>query len=151
MDYHHYIRKLAGTNSIILTAAGVVVTNTKKQLLIFKRSESGVWSLPGGHMDIGESLEETAIRETYKETGITLNSLRLIRLVSGKDAVIRDAEGTETYYVTAIYESSVFIGKVQGSSKGEEVDFFALDNIPQPISISVQGAVAYLQGKENQL
>jgi len=96
-------------------------------------------------MDVGESLEETAIRETLEETGIVLNSLSLIRLVSGKDAVIRDANGAATYYVTAIYESSDFSGELQGSNEGGEVGFFDLDNIPQPISISVEGAVAYLK------
>lgn len=145
MDYHHYIRKLAGNDPIILTAAGAVVTNTKKQLLLFRRSQTGVWSLPGGHMNIGESLEETTVRETFEETGITLHSISLIRLVSGKDAVIRDTHGTETYYVTAIYRCTDFSGELRGSAEGEEVGFFDLSEIPQPMSVSVQGAIAYLQ------
>ena len=145
MDYHRYIRKLAGKSPIILTAAGAVVTNAENQLLLFKRSATGVWDLLGGHMDVGESLEQTAIRETFEETGIVLNSLSLIKLVSGKDAVICDANGTETYYVTAIYGCTDFSGELRGSFEGEEVDFFDLDELPQSISISVQGAVAYLK------
>jgi len=42
VNYHYYIRKLAGKEPIILTAAGVVVTNEKKQLLLFKRVSSGI-------------------------------------------------------------------------------------------------------------
>ena len=149
MDYHHYIRKLVGTSPIILTAAGVVVTNKKNQLLLFKRVESGIWDIPGGHMDIGESLEETAIRETFEETGIIVHSLDLIQIVSGKDAVIRDAHGVETYYVTAIYKCTNFGGELRGSVEGQDVGFFDIQQLPQPISISVQGAVAYLNQEES--
>jgi ADP-ribose pyrophosphatase YjhB (NUDIX family) len=151
MEYHHFIRKVAGKSPIILTAAGVVITNAKGQLLLFKRSESGVWSIPGGHMDIGESLEETAIRETFEETGLTLYQLELICVVSGKNSCIENDDGTKTYYVTAIFKCNEFSGSLQGSSEGEEVDFFDVDNLPSPVSTSARGAVDYLRQLETSI
>ncbi len=150
MNYHHYIRKLAGTAPIILTAAGVVVTNKSNQLLVFKRIETGVWDLPGGHMDIGESLEETAIRETFEETGIILNNIELIKLVSGKDAIVQDTNGVETHYVTAIYSCTNFSGELCGSTEGQEVAFFNLDAVPQPMSKSVEAVVDYMKQKSGE-
>lgn len=145
VGYHRFIRQLAGKSPIILTAAGVVVTNSENQLLLFKRTESGVWSIPGGHMDIGESLEETAIRETFEETGLTLYQLELITIVSGKDAYIQDEAGSKTYYVTAIFRCNNFSGTLRGSAEGEEVQFFDIDKVPTPFSTSVQGAIEYLK------
>ena len=96
-------------------------------------------------MQIGESLEETAIRETFEETGVSLKNLRLIKVVSGAQAKVIDEEGNETYYVTAFFRSTAFSGKVRGSPEGFEVGFFSLTALPQPLSVAAREAVAYLK------
>jgi len=53
---------------IIHKAAGGWVFDNKKRLLMIKRS--GKWDIPKGHIEAGESLEETAIREVSEETGV---------------------------------------------------------------------------------
>lgn len=52
-----------------ISAGGVVVRN-EKVILVFQE-KTQTWALPKGHVDEGESLEETARREIYEETGIT--------------------------------------------------------------------------------
>ena len=54
----------------IVPAVSVVVTNDADEILLIRRTDNGTWALPGGAMDIGESLAQAAIRETKEETGI---------------------------------------------------------------------------------
>ena len=54
----------------IVPAVNVVVTNDAGEILLIRRTDNDNWALPGGAMDIGESLAQAAIRETKEETGI---------------------------------------------------------------------------------
>jgi 8-oxo-dGTP pyrophosphatase MutT (NUDIX family) len=48
----------------------VAVTNDAGELLLIRRSDNDNWALPGGGVDLGESLMQAAVRETQEETGI---------------------------------------------------------------------------------
>ena len=52
------------------------------QILLTKREEFEIWCLPGGHTDAGESVAETAIRETREETGLEIQLTRLVGIYS---------------------------------------------------------------------
>ncbi len=69
MDYVKYIRSLVGNNKIIMNAAAVIILDQENRILLQKRGDDFFWGLPGGIMEIGETFEETAIRETLEETG----------------------------------------------------------------------------------
>jgi 8-oxo-dGTP pyrophosphatase MutT (NUDIX family) len=56
-------------NSMV-PAVSVVVANDAGEILLIRRSDNGNWALPGGAIDLGESLSQAAIRETREETGI---------------------------------------------------------------------------------
>jgi ADP-ribose pyrophosphatase YjhB (NUDIX family) len=54
----------------IVPSVNVVVTNAEGKILLIRRTDNGNWALPGGGVDIGESLPQAAIRETREETGV---------------------------------------------------------------------------------
>ena len=56
-------------NSIV-PSVNVAVTNDAGELLFVRRSDNGNWAMPGGAVDIGESLAQAAVRETWEEAGI---------------------------------------------------------------------------------
>lgn len=56
--------------SSIVPAVNVAVTNEAGELLLIRRSDNDNWALPGGGVDIGESLTQAAVRETREESGI---------------------------------------------------------------------------------
>lgn len=55
-------------NSIV-PSANVIAIDTSGRVLLIRRSDNGNYALPGGGMDLGESMTDTAIRETLEETG----------------------------------------------------------------------------------
>jgi ADP-ribose pyrophosphatase YjhB (NUDIX family) len=54
----------------VVPSANVVVINDDGEILLIRRSDNDNWALPGGAMDLGESLPDAAVRETAEETGI---------------------------------------------------------------------------------
>jgi len=104
-NYVQHLRALVGSNPIILTGTSVVVRNEGDQILFQRRSDNGLWSLPGGMLEMGDSLEDTARREVFEEVGITVQSLTLLGAVSGPECFYRYPNGDEVWNVTVVFES----------------------------------------------
>lgn len=104
-SYVEYIRKFVGSCPIILTGASVIVRNSQRHVLFQQRSDNGLWSLPGGMLEMGESLEEAAKREVMEEVGIVVTQLSLIGIVSGKGCQYVYPNGDEVWNVTTVFES----------------------------------------------
>src|SRR4051794_36607498 len=61
----------APTAQTIVAAASVFTLNAQRQLLLIRRTDNGLWALPGGAQEIGERIADAAARETLEETGIS--------------------------------------------------------------------------------
>jgi 8-oxo-dGTP pyrophosphatase MutT (NUDIX family) len=57
-------------NSLV-PSVNVIVVNDRDEVLMIRRSDNGNWAVPGGAVDLGESVPQAGIRETLEETGIT--------------------------------------------------------------------------------
>jgi ADP-ribose pyrophosphatase YjhB (NUDIX family) len=68
IDYHHDPDAPPATS--IVPSVNVAVTNDADDILLIRRSDNGNWALPGGAVDLGESLAQAAVRETKEESGI---------------------------------------------------------------------------------
>lgn len=78
-NYVDDIRALVGHGPLILVGSTAIITNETGQILLQQRRRPyGVWGLPGGLMELGESVEETARCEVYEETGLRVGNLNLI-------------------------------------------------------------------------
>ena len=73
MGYIEDLRKIIGHRCISLTGSVVIIKDGEGRILLQKRTHpKGRWGLPGGLMELGESCEETAVREVREETGLEL-------------------------------------------------------------------------------
>lgn len=104
-NYVRHLRALVGSSPVILTGTSVVVRNEGGQILFQRRSDNGLWSLPGGMLEMGDSLEDTARREVFEEVGITVQSLALLGVVSGPECFYRYPNGDEVWNVTVVFQS----------------------------------------------
>ncbi|WP_054707684.1 NUDIX hydrolase [Bacillus sp. JCM 19041] len=124
MDYVHSLRKQVGTTPLILPGAVVLIINNKNELLLQHRRDGG-WGLPGGLMELGESMEETARREVKEETGLDLGALTLLGLFSGEEYHFTFENGDEIYSVTAVYQTNEFTGTLEANQdESIELRFF---------------------------
>lgn len=83
VDYIKWIRGKVGHDTIILNFSVAIITNDKGEILLQKRSDKeDIWGLPGGALEIGESIEEAAIRELKEETGLDIQVDYLIGVYS---------------------------------------------------------------------
>ncbi|PFG05397.1 NUDIX hydrolase [Bacillus sp. es.034] len=130
MNYVKDLRKLVGTRPLILPGAVVIILNDQHEVLLQHRTDGG-WGLPGGLMELGESLEETARREVKEETGLEVGELKLVNIFSGKDYYFKVSNGDELYSVTAVYVTRDVKGKMDiDETESVEVQFFKLSEMP---------------------
>jgi len=92
------------------------------RVLLVKRGHPplrGEWSIPGGALEVGETLREAAAREVCEETGLTVQVLDLLGIY---DRVLRDAEGRTLYhYVLIDFLCRKVRGEVLAAGDAEEV------------------------------
>ena len=72
MGYIQFLREKVGNDYILLNAVAVIIENDQGQILLQKRSDNHLWGLPGGLIEVNESIESAAIREVKEETNLDI-------------------------------------------------------------------------------
>ena len=85
-EYIKYIRSMVGHKEIMAVGVCVFLINEKEELLLETRSDNGFLSIPGGALDMGEKVKDGALRELKEETGIVLDDLKFVAVLSGEES-----------------------------------------------------------------
>jgi ADP-ribose pyrophosphatase YjhB (NUDIX family) len=103
-----------------LVGVGAVVVEEGRVLLVRRGTEplKGQWSLPGGLLELGESLTGGVVREVREETGLIVEPVELVELL---DRIHREGEKVRYHYVIADYLCSVTGGSLQAASDADAV------------------------------
>ena len=134
MGYIMDLRKILGHRPLIMAAAAVIILNDKNEILLQKRADNFYWGYPGGSMELGESFEECARRETQEETGLICDELEFFCDESGKETNSTYPNGDEIYVAGIIYLCRKYHGemKIQEDEVLEQ-RFFSEDALPEDI------------------
>lgn len=131
MGYIMELRKHIGHDALIGVGATTLVFNDKKELLLNLRTDTNTWGIPGGSMELYETIEETAIRELKEETGITADGLELVTVLSGKDFYFEYPNGDKMCTVIVLFKVMNYNGEMKASDReSKELRFFPLTNLP---------------------
>ena len=107
MDYITFIRSRVGKDKIFLNASACIIVNEDNHILLQHRGDDHFWSLPGGIMELGETMEETCIREVQEETGFEIEIVSLLGAYHNPHKVWPN--GDQAHIIC-----HVFVGKIIG-------------------------------------
>lgn len=131
MGYIMNLRKYVGHEPLIGLGATTLVFNEKNEILLNLRTDTNNWGIPGGSMELYETIEETAIRELKEEAGISAEELELVTVLSGKDYYFEYPNGDKLCTVIVLFKVKNYSGTVKVSDReSKELKFFALDKLP---------------------
>lgn len=131
MGYIMDLRKHIGHDPLIGVGATTLVFNDKKELLLNLRTDTNSWGIPGGSMELYETIEETAIRELKEETGICADELELVTVLSGKDFYFEYPNGDKMCTVIVLFKVLGYDGTIKVSdNESKALRFFPLTNLP---------------------
>lgn len=112
-------------------SCAVIFDESREKVLLTKRSDNGLWCLPGGKMEPGESVEECCAREVFEETGLEVRTRRLIGVYSNHDLLVIYPDGNKVQIVVLSFEAEITGGKLGLSDETTDAGFYAPAEIEQ--------------------
>jgi ADP-ribose pyrophosphatase YjhB (NUDIX family) len=127
----HYNDPSAPRANAIVPAVTVVVTNEVGQILLQRRTDNGLWALPGGAMDIGESIAETVGREVKEETGLDVEPTGLVGIYTNPRHVIEYSNGEVRQQFSICFTARIVGGSLAISDESTDLRFVAPNDLDQ--------------------
>ena len=122
-----------GAPRLLRPSVAAAVFDGGGRILLHQRSDNGYWGLPGGALELGETLAAAVVREVAEETGYTVEVIRLVGVYSDPaHTVVQYPDGNSVQYVSALFACRVASGAPALSDETLALDWFAPDALPQP-------------------
>jgi len=137
----HYNNPDAPAANNLVPAASAVVTDEKGRILLMRRSDNELWSIPGGGMEVGERIAETAIREVKEETGLDVEIDRVVGIYSNPRHVVEYSDGEVRQQFSVCFACRVVGGELATSKESLEVGFYPpteIEEMPMHDSIRLR-------------
>ncbi|MER5939502.1 NUDIX domain-containing protein [Streptomyces sp. NPDC001928] len=129
----YYDDPAAPEPNALVVAASAVVVDDQGRVLLQRRSDSGLWSLPGGGMEMTDSLPGCAVREVKEETGYDIRITGLVGTYTDPRHVIAYSDGEVRRQFNICFRARAVGGEPALSDESTEVRFVhpsELDALP---------------------
>lgn len=115
-------------NSLVV-ATCAVVTDHDGRILLQRRSDSGNWAMPGGGMEMNESLTDSVIREVKEETGFDIEVTGIVGTYTDPRHIIAYTDGEVRRQFNICYTARIVGGALAISNESTEIRFVAPSEI----------------------
>lgn len=126
-DYYHF-DDAPKANSIV-PAAAVAIFNEDNQILLLQRRDSGKWTMPGGTMELGESLLDCALREVREECGLDVNVVDVIGIYTDPGVRVEYSDGEVRQEFSIVYFASTRDHKISMNSESIAWRWISLEEV----------------------
>jgi 8-oxo-dGTP pyrophosphatase MutT (NUDIX family) len=118
----------------VRASVSAVISDRRGRLLLQQRSDGGQWGLPGGSIEIGESVVEAVVREVLEETGLTVTPRRVVGIYSDPSLqIVRYPNGMVWHYVNVCFECAVRGGELTTCDETLALEWFVPGRLPTPM------------------
>lgn len=148
-SYLGRVRSSVGdSDTLLFVGARGVILDDHGRLLLIQRSDNRRWAIPAGAMELGESMEDCAVREVWEETGLRATSLTAFAFYS---AYTYTNEWGHTYQqILMSFRIHEWEGELQKvTDESVDAGFFPLDALPGPRSRIIDETLADLASFES--
>lgn len=112
-------------------SVSAVIFDRRGRLLLQQRADGGQWGLPGGSVEIGESVEGAVRREVREETGLEVAVRRLVGVYSDPGLqIVRYPDGNVWHYVNVCFECAVRGGALATCDETLDLRYFSPGRLP---------------------
>jgi ADP-ribose pyrophosphatase YjhB (NUDIX family) len=131
----------------LVVAASAVVSDADGRILLHRREDNARWSVPGGAMELGESIADAVRREVKEETGFDIDIERLVGIYSDPGHVVAYDDGEVRQQFSICFACRIVGGAAAMSEESLEVAFFSPDeladlDIAAPIRLRIEHFLA---------
>ena len=121
--------RIGKEGKIRLGSSAVIFDETRKKVLLTKRTDNGLWCVPGGQVEPGESVAEACEREVLEETGLQVRVVRLAGVYSNPNQLVVYPDGNKVQIVVLNFEAEITGGILGLSNETTEAGFFTLEEM----------------------
>lgn len=118
-DYYDDPQAPAANSLVVAVAA--IVRDAFGRLLMIERTDNGLWAIPGGAQDIGETTRQAAVREVREETGIEVDVTGVVGIYSDPRHVIAYDDGEVRQEFSIVFSAAPVGGELCTSSESQRV------------------------------
>jgi len=111
-------------NSVVPSVVAAV-RNEQGEILMIQKTDNGLWALPGGGHDIGESISETVVREVHEETGIDVEVTGIVGLYTNPHHVMAYDDGEVRQQFSIAFTARPTGGELRTSDESRQVAWVA--------------------------
>lgn len=115
-------------NSVVVAATAAVV-DEQGRLLLQQREDNGLWAMPGGVMEMTESLPQAAVREAREETGYAVEVTGLVGTYTDARHVIAHSDGQVRRQFNVCFRARVVGGELAVSEESRQVGWFTPEEV----------------------
>jgi ADP-ribose pyrophosphatase YjhB (NUDIX family) len=126
----HYNDPDAPAANSVVPSTTAVVTDQHDRIVLIKRRDNDLWALPGGGMELGESIVDAAVREVKEETGLDIEVAGLIGVYTNPRHVMAYTDGEVRQQFSLCFTTRLIGGDLLVDSESTDIAWTAAQDIP---------------------